>query len=144
MKPARRFAYLGAALLAALAISGCASTAGIEATGKTTWNEEGARELAKDVIINSRSLSGDLQIVDMQSDRSGDLMRAQVSLRSKDRDTVKAQYRFEWFDLQGMEINANSAWKPLMLYGRETATVRGVAPDTRAKTFKLKIREPDK
>jgi uncharacterized protein YcfL len=70
-------------------------------------------------------------------------MRAQVSLRSKDRDTVKAQYRFEWFDLEGMEINANSAWKPLMLYGRETATVKGVAPDTRAKTFKLKIREPD-
>jgi uncharacterized protein YcfL len=134
---------LAAALLAAVAIAGCASTSGFEATGKTTWNDEGARELAKDVIINSRSLAGDIQIMDLQSNRAGDLMRAQVSLRSKDRDTVKAQYRFEWFDLEGMEINANSAWKPLMLYGRETATVKGVAPDTRAKTFKLKIREPD-
>jgi uncharacterized protein YcfL len=140
----KHLACSGAALLAAVAIAGCASTSGIEATGKTTWSDEGARELAQHVIFNSRSLAGDLQIVDLQSDRAGDLMRAQVSLRSKDRDTVKAQYRFEWYDLQGMEINANSAWKPLMLYGRETATVKGVAPDTRAKTFKLKVREPDK
>lgn len=140
----KRLVYAGAVLCTILCIAACASTSGIEATGTTTWSDEGARELAKNVIINSRSLAGDLQVVDLQSDRAGDLMRAQVSLRSKDRDTVKAQYRFEWFDLQGMEINANSAWKPLMMYGRETTTVKGVAPDTRAKSFKLKIREPDK
>jgi len=72
------------------------------------------------------------------------MMKAQVSLRSRDRDTVSIQYRFDWFDAQGMEINANTgAWKPLIIYGRESRTIQGVAPDPRAHEFKLKIREPE-
>lgn len=133
-----------AVLIAALGLAGCSTTAGVETTGKMSWDEQGARTLEKNVVFNNSGLKGDFQIVDVKSSMAGDIMRAQATLRSKDRDTLPFQYRFEWFDNSGMEINSGSgSWKPLTLYGRESKTVQGVAPDPRAKEFKLKIREPD-
>lgn len=80
----------------------------------------------------------------MKSTLAGDLMKVQVAIRSKDRDTVQIQYKFDWFDAAGMEIGANQgAWKPFLIYGREARTIQGVAPDPRAREFKLKVREPD-
>ena len=132
------------AMIASLGLAGCSSTAGVETSGKTSWDEQGARTLEKNVLFNNSGLKGDIQIVDVKSALAGDMMRAQVTLRSKDRDTLPFQYRFEWYDAGGMEINSGAgSWKPLILYGRESKTVQSVAPDPRAKEFKLKIREPD-
>ncbi|OGU17791.1 MAG: hypothetical protein A2076_10810 [Geobacteraceae bacterium GWC2_53_11] len=133
-----------AVLIASLGLVGCSTTAGVETTGKMSWDEQGARTLEKNVVFNNSGLKGDFQIVDVKSSMAGDIMRAQATLRSKDRDTLPFQYRFEWYDNSGMEINSGAgSWKPLTLYGRESKTVQGVAPDPRAKEFKLKIREPD-
>jgi len=147
MKQKKNFVIGGiaaAALIASLALAGCSTTAGVEATGRTSWDEQGARILEKNVVFNSSGLKGDIQIVDVKSAMAGDIMRAQATLRSKDRDTLPFQYRFEWYDAGGIEINSGAgSWKPLILYGREAKTVQGVAPDPRAKEFKLKIREPD-
>lgn len=133
------------ALLAALGLAGCSTTAGVETTGKASWNDDGSRGLEKKVIFNNSGLAGDIEIVDVKSALAGDIMRAQATLRSKDRDTLPFQYRFEWFDSNGFEINSGAgAWKPLLLNGRESKTIQAVAPDPRAKEFKLKIREPDK
>lgn len=132
------------AIVTALGLSGCSTTAGVEATGKTSWSDEGARELSRKVVFNNSSLAGDVQVVDLQSALAGDMMRAQATLRSKDRDTLSLQYQFAWFDAGGMEINPGTgSWKPLILYGKESKTIQSVAPDPRAKEFKLKIREPD-
>jgi len=147
MKQKKNFVIGGiaaAALIASLALAGCSTTAGVEATGRTSWDEQGARILEKNVVFNSSGLKGDIQIVDVKSAMAGDIMRAQATLRSKDRDTLPFQYRFEWYDAGGIEINSGAgSWKPLILYGRETKTIQAVAPDPRAKEFKLKIREPD-
>ncbi|MDD2271014.1 MAG: YcfL family protein [Desulfuromonadaceae bacterium] len=131
-----------AALVALMGLAGCSTTAGVETTGKTSWDEQGARILEKNVVFNSSSLKGDLQIVDLRGVQAGDIMRAQATLRSRDKDTLQFQYRFDWYDAGGLEINSGAgSWKPLLLTGRETKTVQGVAPDPRAKEFKLKIRE---
>jgi uncharacterized protein YcfL len=132
------------AVIMSLGLVGCSTTAGVETTGKAAWDEQGARALEKNVVFNNSGLKGDIQIVDVKSAMAGDVMRAQATLRSKDRDTLPFQYRFDWYDAGGMEINAGAgSWKPLILYGRESKTIQGVAPDPRAKEFKLKIREPD-
>ncbi len=147
MKQERNFVVgciAAAAAIAALGLVGCSTTAGVETTGKTTWDEQGARSLEKKVIFNNSGLAGDIQIVDVKSAMAGDILRVQATLRSKDKDTLPFQYRFEWYDAGGFEINSGSgSWKPLMLNGRETKTIQAVAPDPRAKEFKLKIREPD-
>jgi uncharacterized protein YcfL len=136
---------LAGVMVVVLGIScGCSTTGGLEATGTTAWNDEGARVLAKRVVYNSGSLKGDLEVVDLKSALAGDLMRAQATLRSRDRDTLSFEYRFEWFDLNGIEIGAgSSSWKPLILIGRETKSIQASAPDPRAREFKLKLREPE-
>ena len=135
-------ALLALSLLTPLA--GCSTTAGIEAAGKTGWNQDGERILNKNVVINNSSLAGDIEVVDMKSALAGDMMKAQVSLRSRDRDTINIQYAFDWFDSQGMAVGGSTTvWKPFIVYGRETKTIQGVAPDPRGREFKLKIRETD-
>ena len=147
MKQKRNFIVGGitaAALIASLGLVGCSTTAGVEATGKVSWDEQGARTLEKNVVFNNSGLKSDIQIVDIKSAMAGDILRVQATLRSKDKDTMPFQYRFEWYDAGGLEINSGAgSWKPLILNGRETKTVQGVAPDPRAKEFKLKIREAD-
>ena len=136
--------FIVAAVLTTVSITGCSTTAGVEADGKTAWNNEGARELSKKVVYESSSLAGDLKVVDIQSVLAGNMMRAQATLKSKDGDTLSFQYRFDWYDANGMEINSGAgSWKPLLITGRETKTVQSVAPDPRAKEFKLKIREAE-
>ena len=140
-KTAAAVFFAAAALLATVSLNGCSTTAGVEASGKTVWNEEGARELSKKVVFESSRLAGDLKVIDMQSALAGNMMRAQATLKSKDGDTLSFQYRFDWYDASGMEINSGAgSWKPLIITGRETKTVQSVAPDPRAKEFKLKIR----
>lgn len=147
MKQGKNFVIGGiaaAVLIAALGLAGCSTTAGVETTGRMTWDEEGARSLDKKVVFNNSGLKGDIQVADVKSVMAGDLMRAQATLRSKEKDTLPVQYRFEWYDAGGMEINSGAgSWKPLILYGREARTIQGVAPDPRAKEFILKIREQD-
>lgn len=144
MKLRRNMIVTGIMAAALSGLAGCSTTAGVETTGKMSWDEQGARTLEKNVVFNNSGLKGDIQIVDVKSSMAGDIMRAQATLRSKDRDTLPFQYRFEWLDASGMEINAGSgSWKPLLLNGRESKTIQAVAPDPRAKEFKLKIREPD-
>jgi uncharacterized protein YcfL len=144
MKVQRNILVAGMVAVALAGLAGCSTTAGVETTGKMSWDEQGARTLEKNVVFNNSGLKGDIQIVDVKSSMAGDIMRAQATLRSKDRDTLPFQYRFEWFDASGMEINSGSgSWKPLLLNGRESKTIQSVAPDPRAKEFKLKIREPD-
>lgn len=133
-----------ALIVASLGLVGCSTTAGVETTGRTSWDDQGARTLEKKVVFDNSGLKGDIQIVDVKSVMAGDVMRAQAILRSKDKDTLPFQYRFDWYDGVGMEINSGSgSWKPLILNGRETKAIQSVAPDSRAKEFKLKIREPD-
>lgn len=144
IKMAASAGFLAAALTAIVSLNGCSTTAGVAAGGKTVWNDDGARELSKKVVFESSSLAGDLKVVDLQSALAGNMMRAQATLKSKDRDTLSFQYRFDWYDASGMEINSGAgSWKPLIITGRETKTVQSVAPDPRAKEFKLKIREAE-
>ena len=147
MKQKRNFIVGGltsVALIASLGLVGCSTTAGVEATGKVSWDEQGARTLEKNVTFDNSGLKRDIQIVDVKSAMAGDILRVQATLRSKYKDTLPFQYRFEWYDAGGLEINSGAgSWKPLILNGRETKTVQGVAPDPNAKEFKLKIREPD-
>lgn len=135
---------VGGVLCALLTLTGCHLTSGAEATGKTAWTEDGALTLQKNVVFNNPFLSKDIEIVDASSARSGDLMTAQVNLRSKTDSTLNVQYKFEWYDQNGMALYASSAsWKPLLIYGREGKVVQGVAPDPRGREFKLLLRQAD-
>lgn len=74
---------------------------------------------------------------------SGNLMKAQVVLNNTKSRAVNINYSFEWFDVNGMQVNATStAWKSLRLLGKESKAVSAVAPKPQAVDFVLKLVEP--
>lgn len=131
-------------VLGMAALSGCSATSGAEGRAKVGWTDEGAPILNTRVVYNSSSLSREVAILEMTSSKAGDMLLAQVTMRSKAGDTINLQYKFEWYDLGGLALNSSSAtWKPLMLYGKESKTIQGVAPDPRGREFKLLLRDAD-
>jgi len=72
----------------------------------------------------------------------GDILSARVSLVNKSNKTLHFQYKFSWLDENGIEIDPDSeAWTPSIIYGGETKTLQGVAPNPRAREFKIQIRK---
>lgn len=129
-------------ILMVLSFIGCSSTAGIEGSMSAATGQGGQTVYSKHVIINNDSLARDIQIVDMKSDFAGNLLRAQVSLVNKDNDTLNFQFKFSWFEEGGREIDPDTdAWTPVILHGKESKSLQGVAPNPNAKEFKIKIRE---
>lgn len=131
-------------LVATVVMSGCSSTSGAAGRAKVGWTDEGAPVLNTKVVYNSSTLSRKVAIDEMTSSKAGDMLLAQVTLHSKAGDTINLQYKFEWFDLNGLALNASSAtWKPLLIYGKESKTIQGLAPDPRGREYKLLLRDAD-
>ena len=130
--------------LAAVALGGMLTgckTSGVEGSATAVTTPEGDMQMSKFVIINNPKLAKGLQIVDLKSVFVGDILKGQVTLVSKYAATLKFQYKFAWFNKDGIEINPDSGpWTPLIMYGNESKTIQSVAPNSGAREFKIKIR----
>jgi uncharacterized protein YcfL len=131
-------------VVSAVLMGGCATTtsSGIEASG-TPQTEGIAGGPDTSVIINDSGFGSDIEISDLKSAYVGNLLMVQASLRSKKSSTLPIQYKFDWFDARGFEINSNQPWKPMLIFGNESVSIQGVAPDQRAREYKLKLRNQE-
>lgn len=141
-------ALLAGCLGVVLCAGGCAATAGIGSGGGNTPGRGIVPEAGGYVVVDRQGMIGEVEIIAVKSAMAGDVRKAEVLLRispnSKEQDMVPLQYRFDWLDAQGREIPSNpGAWAPMMLFGRATQTIHGMAPEPRAREFRLKIRGPD-
>jgi uncharacterized protein YcfL len=136
---------LAALLIVGMAVlSGCVPTSGAEGRAKVGWTDDGAPLLNSKVVYNSSTLARKVAIEEMTSSKAGDMLLAQVTMRSKAGDTINLQYKFEWFDQSGLALNvASASWKPLIIYGKESKTIQGLAPDPRGRDYKLLLRDAD-
>lgn len=139
---------LGTAIIIALPLmicfSGCSSTSGIE--GSSAIMDEGSGDIqhSKYVIVNNPKVARGLQIVDMVSKYVGDMLMANITFVSKYSDTEQYQYKFSWFDEDGIELDPESnTWIPFIMYGNETKTIQGVSPNPLARQFKINVRTRD-
>ena len=134
---------LGAALAAALA-AGCASpnTAGITVGAET----DAAGNLQQLLQVDNAKLARQLHVEDqVVGQTKNGLMKASVKLTSALNKDVVAQSKFAWFDADGAEIDADTdPWRPLVLHGKETRTIQGVAPTAAAVSYKLRVRAGEK
>ncbi len=123
----------------ALLFGGCQNVNTYEnAESKATPNY-----IADKRVITDNTLAGTVRVVSInQATVSGNLLKIQATVENLKSSQQTVNYKFEWFDQDGMAVNsANETWKSLPLQGRETTTISTVAVSPKAVDFKLKFRE---
>ena len=137
------WSLLLAGILAGLA-AGCAAP---NTSGITVGSEADESGILQEVLqVNDGKLARQLTVTDMKTGQTKNgLMKASVRLTSSLNKDVVAQSKFVWFDADGVEIDIDTdPWRPLVLHGKETRTIKGVAPNAKAVSFKLRIRRGER
>lgn len=93
-------------------------------------------------IITDPTLNGIAMVVSLRETMEGDLVKIQVELLNDDRKDHQVNYRFSWYDGSGMAVDSPmSLWKPVTILGRQTIPLQAIAPNPRAKDFRLELQE---
>ena len=134
----------GMAALALALAAGCASpnTSGIT-VGAETDADGNLQQLLQ---VDNAKLARQLHVDDLVVGQTKNgLMKVSLKLTSRQNKSIVAQAKFAWFDADGAEIDPDTdAWRPLVLHGKETRTIQGVAPSAKAVAFKLRVRQGEK
>ena len=135
---------LGMAALALALAAGCASpnTSGIT-VGAETDADGNLQQLLQ---VDNAKLARQLHVDDLVVGQTKNgLMKASVQLTSRQNKSIVAQSKFAWFDEGGNEIDPDTdPWRPLVIHGKETRSIQGVAPSAAAASFKLRVRAGEK
>ena len=132
---------LGLAALVAALVAGCASP---NTSGYTVGQEPDEDGVMQQTLqTDNAKLAKNLRVSDVSTSQTKNgLMKVNLKLTSRHNKTIVAQSKLAWFDADGVEIDANTdAWRPLALNGKETRSIQGVAPNSSAVAFKLRVRE---
>jgi uncharacterized protein YcfL len=122
-----------------LALAGCTTVNSVENADK-----QGQRQMVTDQrAITDASLGRKVSIVGVnQSMTPGGLLKVQVELQNRTRFLQRFNYRFEWFDVNGMQVTTvASALLPDQIEGMESKFIFGVAPNPNCKDFRVKFIE---
>ncbi len=119
-------------LMFALLLSACSSsTSGISIESSN-----------QNVVIGNTSLANQIEIEKAIIANADGLMKAGVPVTSKTDSDMKLQYRFYWYDAQGLEVyGSDSPWRQFVLHGRDSVTLQAVARKPEAKQYRIYIRE---
>lgn len=114
--------------------AGC-STSGMQA-GDSTYTD------SPYLVVDDPVLADQVSIVKVGHDMVGDMMRAQASLKSNRDRSLQLQYRFSWYDANGMEIDTQGkAYRDIILEGKDAVSVTSMAPSPAAQEFKIRVRK---
>jgi len=103
----------------------------------------GQREMVDDKrVLTDASLDVRARIVGVnQAVTAGGLLKVQVELFNKSRYQKRFNYLWEWFDQAGMQVTtpATDVLIPVVIEGKESRFISGVAPNPRCNDFRLKL-----
>lgn len=120
------------AVLTGLLLVGCsANTAGLRVDGAS-----------RQVLFNDSSLSNHLKIEGITTTLVDGHTRGVVQLLNQKKSDLNIQYRFYWYDNDGLEVNTKlSPWKIVILRGMETVSLSEISVNPNGKQFRVQIRE---
>ena len=134
MKTLRTCIAAATMITASLFMLGCA-TAGIQA-GDASYSS------SPYLIVDDPSLADQISVVRVSHDIVGDIMRAHVTLKSNRARSLRIQYRFSWYDANGMEIDGTGKpYRDLIIEGKDAVSVTSMAPSPYAQEFKIRVRK---
>ena len=133
-------------LVAAGFIAGLLGLSGCKTSVNSVENAQksGQREMVSDArVITDGSLNKKVSVVGVnQTMTPGGLLKVQVELLNRTRSYQTFNYRFEWFDASGMQMNSlSTAVVGSTIEGRESKFISAVAPTAACKDFRLKLLE---
>ena len=124
-------------------------TALLAAVGCTNVNSvQRAQPLGQQQVVNDKRVEPDsdvssfAQVMGVNESAVGDLTKIQVRVFNNKRKMKQFNYKFEWFDLQGMSVDSPmSIWKAVTIQAQEEISLIAIAPNPRAKDFRLKMQQ---
>jgi len=97
----------------------------------------------KKVEINDSALDKAMTFGEVSLRTLAQGVEAQVMIRNVTRRDVAFEYRFIWYDAQGIEVSSSTAWIPAILdAGLNIGVLKSTAPTATAVDFKLMVRSP--
>lgn len=116
------------------------TTSGIE--GRVQGGSPDNPVFTQQLIVHSDSLARKIVIAEIRSHFVADLLAATVVLQNKSSRDQSFQYRFSWFDQQGIELEQGADnWTPLVLHGQQSSSLQAIAPNPQARSYKINIRK---
>ncbi len=118
-----------------LTLVGCTkNTAGLRVDGQSQ------NVMFGDNVLGSRLLIDDIATTEVDGHARGI-----VTLSSQYKGDQHIQYRFYWYDDNGLEVNSKqAAWKQQIVRGFETVSLSEVSVNPNGKQFRVQIRQADK
>jgi uncharacterized protein YcfL len=122
------------ALAASLAGAGC-STSGWVAG-------QSINEPSPYLLVNNRTIASQVDIIDVDYDNVGGFIRANVTIVSRRHRSLAIEYRFNWYDGSGRELEpGKKPYKTIILDGMDSMSLQSVAPLPEAREFKINIKK---
>ena len=92
------------------------------------------------IVYDSPKTKKLLKIYNVKTRFVDDILQASITMVSNAKKPVNIVYKFMWFDKSDFEVRANTVpWIPIMFQPGEEKTIQGVAPNSAARSFKIKI-----
>jgi uncharacterized protein YcfL len=140
----KKFISLSAVIIiSSLILFGCAMpiTSGT-GTSETTQGDD----FSKHLEVHNPKLGQQLKISDVKSRKTNGLLEVNVELKSTYKKSLKLQYHFNWFDVQGFVVESRKTpWQPVELHGFQSTSLKGLAPNDQVASFTVYVREvPEK
>ena len=104
--------------------------------------KEGQRNMVSDQrVVSDIGLNRKVGVVGVNTALTpGGFLRVQVELLNRTGSMQNFNYRFEWFDQNGMQVNGTStAVMSDQIGGKESKYISAVAPTLACKDFRLKL-----
>ncbi|RQW63244.1 DUF1425 domain-containing protein [Vibrio viridaestus] len=93
------------------------------------------------VLFGDSSMSSYLRVDDISTEEVNGHTRGVVKLENLDDYTRTLEYRFSWYDDNGLEVNTKpGAWKQVIIGGKEMSSLSQVSVSPKGKNFRLQVR----
>ena len=112
--------------------------------GCTSSNTAGLRidGASQTVVFGDNVLAGNISIEDIATTKVDGRARGVVRLANQSRGDQHLQYRFYWYDEQGLEVNTKlGPWRQAILRGSEELSISEVSIHPNGRQFRVQIRQ---
>ncbi len=106
------------------------------ATGTMQRSEQGNYE--QHIEYHSLQIRNSLKIVEIRQRKKTDLLQISADIQNTKAKAAAFQYKFRFYDRDGFEVGTDTRpWTPIIINGKDTATVQATAPNASAVSFKI-------